>query len=86
MCFYSDQKYVPCYKCLWQLYSLAVLAKGGDVEEEESGVKCLEEEEIEKILRSPHISLNALNGVLNYWTLRIKETVGKHVRHKNTSI
>ncbi|GJT36493.1 hypothetical protein Tco_0926912 [Tanacetum coccineum] len=51
----------PGHKCPSQLYSLVVLEE----EEEEENLdelEGLEEEQVEKIIRSPQISLNALNG------------------------
>ena len=51
-------------------------------DETEEFMECLEqEEEIEEIVREPQISLNALTGVHNYRTMRIKGTVGKHKIH-----
>nr|GEW17017.1 hypothetical protein [Tanacetum cinerariifolium] len=72
LCFYCDQKYAPDHKCLGQLYSLVVLTE----EEDEGGnmdkFECLEEEQIEEFIRSLEISLNALNGIISYKTLRIE--------------
>lgn len=73
MCFYCVQKYRPGHKCEGQLSTLLVLAENEECEEYH---ECLEQEdELEEIIREPQISLNALTGVQNYRTIRIKRIV-----------
>ncbi|GKD93495.1 hypothetical protein Tco_1373332 [Tanacetum coccineum] len=74
-------EYVTGHKCPVQLYSVVVLAEEDEEEGNEGELKCLEEEEIKEIIRSPQISLNDLNGVLGYNIMRIRGTVGKYIIH-----
>ena len=78
LCFYCDQKYTPGHKCEGQLFTLMVVP---EVDETDEFMECLDQEEIEESVQEPQISLNALTGVHNYKTLRIKGTVGKHKVH-----
>ncbi|GJV55960.1 retrotransposon-related protein [Tanacetum coccineum] len=80
LCFYCDQKYTPGHKCSGQMYSLEVLAMDND-ESLDSDMECLGEVNVEEIPEVPQISLNAMNGVQNYRTMRVKGTVGKHIIH-----
>ncbi|GKB95423.1 transposon ty3-I gag-pol polyprotein [Tanacetum coccineum] len=86
LCCYCDQKYVPGHKCSGQLHCLEVIAcEECDYVEESLDNQCLEDEvvmnEEEEIVATtencPQISLNALNGVHSYQTMRVKGQVGK---------
>ncbi|GJY98359.1 RNA-directed DNA polymerase like protein, partial [Tanacetum coccineum] len=68
--------YVPGHKCAGQLFSLVLVPDDEDCVED-----CLEEESVEVSQEMPQISLQAMNGVQNYRTLRVKGTVGKHTIH-----
>ncbi|GJT46442.1 RNA-directed DNA polymerase, eukaryota, partial [Tanacetum coccineum] len=76
LCFYWDQKYAPGHKCPGQLYSLVVLEEEEEDEENLDELEGLEEEQVEEIIRSPQISLNALNGnslIVDLKTVKINE-------------
>jgi len=70
LCFLCDEDYFPGHKCKSQIYSLEVVEEVKDVEVEE-----LEgEEEVvgaEQHEEPPLLSLNAINGISTYQTMRI---------------
>ncbi|GJS13677.1 retrotransposable element Tf2 [Tanacetum coccineum] len=76
LCFYCDQKYTPWHKCNGQLFSIVLLAdKELDYEEEYM------EEESSMLDEVPQVSLNALNGINSFQTMRITGKIGKHEVH-----
>ncbi|GKB58284.1 reverse transcriptase [Tanacetum coccineum] len=91
MCFYCDQKYVPGHKCAGQLYSLIVIGeneKEVGIEEEIMEVENDCDEIVETDIgmqfsneSPPQISLNALTGVNNFQTMRVKGYIGKQQVH-----
>nr|GFA14363.1 hypothetical protein [Tanacetum cinerariifolium] len=81
LCFYCDQKCVPCHTCSGLLFSIEFLADDEVQKSMEEVEECLEEEVIEKPVVYPHISLNALAGVNDFYTMRIEGHVGKHDIH-----
>nr|GEY11181.1 hypothetical protein [Tanacetum cinerariifolium] len=81
LCFYCDQKYVPCHTCSGLLFSIEFLADDEVQKSMEEVEECLEEEVIEKPVVYPHISLNALAGVNDFHTMRIEGHEGKHDIH-----
>ncbi|GJW61807.1 retrotransposable element Tf2 [Tanacetum coccineum] len=71
--------YSPGHKCSKQMYSLEVVACDEEVEEgncKENTQGTVKEEEV-----MPHISLNAMTGVISYQTMRVKGHVKKQVLH-----
>ena len=84
LCFYCDKKYVPGHKCSGQLHSLEVIVDEDyeDVDPnlisddmgqmEDYGLAAEFDHSTEMV---PQISLNALSGVYNYQTMRVKGLV-----------
>jgi len=80
MCFFCDEKYYPGHKCAGQVYSLELVEEhsgeeGQERNEEDCGSSMLQEEE------QPLISLQALQGVSSYQTMRVKGRVGSQTLH-----
>lgn len=90
LCFYCDQKYVPGHKCSGQLHSLEIVAdeEFENMEEElinedmgqMGGSEQMGEFEHNNEMMA-QISLNALTGVYNYQTMRVKGLVGRQNVH-----
>ncbi|GJV53710.1 Fe(3+) dicitrate transport system permease [Tanacetum coccineum] len=85
-CVYCDQKYVPGHKCSGQMFVLEVLATPEGEEEEFSGEECLEECLVEEFSpvpqeQNPQISLNALSGITNFQTMRVKGQANRQPVH-----
>ncbi|GJZ13822.1 hypothetical protein Tco_0549052 [Tanacetum coccineum] len=79
----ASLNYAPSYKCPSQLYSLVVLEKDEEDEENLDELEDLEEEQVEEIIRSPQISLNALNGnslIVDLKTVKINEDSLGHLK------
>jgi len=75
MCFFCDEKYYPGHKCAGQVYSLELIEECDGVEGQEenmegSGASLAQEEE------QPLISLQALQGMNSYQTMRVQGKVG----------
>ena len=83
LCLYCDQKYTPGHKCSGQLYSLEII--GDEVESEDEDLVLTEEGVVNSytslIDEPPLISLNALNGVNTYKTMRVRGYVTKNMLH-----
>ena len=90
ICFYCDKKYVPGHKCSGQLHSLEVIVDEDyeDVDPnlisddmgqmEDYGLAAEFDHSTEMV---PQISLNALTGVYNYQTMRVKGLVRRQGVH-----
>ncbi|GKC75620.1 protein ABC transporter 1, mitochondrial [Tanacetum coccineum] len=76
LCFYCDQKYTPWHKCSRQLFSIVLLAD----EELDCEEEYMEEESL-MLDEVPRVSLNALNGINSFQTMRITGKIGKHEVH-----
>jgi len=80
MCFFCDEKYYPGHKCASQVYGLEILEEmEGDGEQgndakESGGLEGQEEEQ-------PLISLQALQGMSSFQTMRVIGNVGAQVLH-----
>jgi len=79
ICFFCDERYYPGHKCAGQVYSLELVEEHNEEElqeggEEEHNTPVLQEEE-------PLISLQALQGVSSYQTMRVKGSVGSQAVH-----
>ncbi|GJX34501.1 gypsy/ty3 retroelement polyprotein [Tanacetum coccineum] len=83
LCFYCDQRYSPGHKCSGQMYCLEVSGCDELIEHDD----CVESEQEHVIVSEveeevvPQVSLNAMNGVNSYQTMRIKGHVGKQALH-----
>nr|GEV10948.1 hypothetical protein [Tanacetum cinerariifolium] len=79
LCFYCDQRYSPGHKCSGRMYSLELIGCDELVEDEVEEIndpKPVNEEE-----PMPQVSLNAMTGVTNYHTMRVKGHVKKQLLH-----
>ncbi|GKA55268.1 gypsy/ty3 retroelement polyprotein [Tanacetum coccineum] len=87
LCFYCDQRYFPGHKCSGQVFLLEVIVGNEEPNREQEIEECLgeeivwEKEPVNEEIVSPQISLNALNGINNYQTMRVNGWVGKHELH-----
>ncbi|GJT30932.1 retrotransposable element Tf2 [Tanacetum coccineum] len=81
LCFYCDQRYSHGHKCSGQMYCLEVAGCEEEIKDED----CVDGELDQVVVREedvmPQVSLNAMNGVNSYQTMRIKGHVGKQVVH-----
>jgi len=72
LCFWCDEKFVPGHRCQnKRLYSLCVVEEDGECND---GGRVIEEEQV---THNPHLSLNALEGVVGLNTLRVTGRVEK---------
>jgi len=80
MCFFCDEKYYPGYKCNGQVYKLEIMEEGEGIEDQEEvlgeGMPSLLLDE-----EQPLISLQALQGVNSFQTMRITQKVGSQPIH-----
>jgi len=80
LCFFCDEKYYPGHKCAGQVYRLEVVEEMDSTEGQEEGI-----EETGDLLMpeeaQPLISLQALQGLNSFQTMRIAGKVGSHVVH-----
>ncbi|GJY66965.1 retrotransposon-related protein [Tanacetum coccineum] len=81
LCFYCDQRYSPGHKCSGQMYYLEVASCEEEIKDEEYVGSELDQVVVREEEVMPQVSLNALNGVNSYQTMRIKGHVGKQVVH-----
>ncbi|GKE41500.1 retrotransposable element Tf2 [Tanacetum coccineum] len=71
----------PGHKCSGQMYYLEVAGCEEEIEDEEYVGSELDQVVVREEEVMPQVSLNAMNGVNSYQTMRIKGHVGKQVVH-----
>ncbi|GKA80244.1 reverse transcriptase [Tanacetum coccineum] len=81
LCFYCDQRYSPGHKCSGQMYCLEVAGCEEEIEDEDCVGSELDQVVVREEEVMPQVSLNAMNGVNSYQTMRIKGNVGKQALH-----
>ncbi|GJX00586.1 reverse transcriptase [Tanacetum coccineum] len=81
LCFYYDQRYSPGHKCSGQMYCLEVAGCEEEIKDEDSVDSEIDQVIVREEEVMPQVSLNAMNGVNSYQTMRIKGHVGKQVVH-----
>ncbi|GJU67579.1 hypothetical protein Tco_1253838 [Tanacetum coccineum] len=83
LCFYCDQRYSPGHKCSGQMYCLEVIGYDEIIKDEDGVIseqELVPDIEVEEETM-PQVSLNAMNGVKSYQTMRVRGHVGKQVLH-----
>ncbi|GKC50171.1 putative mitochondrial protein [Tanacetum coccineum] len=83
LCFYCDQRYSHGHKCSGQMYYLEVIGCDEIIEDEDGVISEQEPVIVSEVEEDtmPQVSLNAMNGVNNYQTMRVKGHIGKQVLH-----
>nr|GEY02943.1 retrotransposable element Tf2 [Tanacetum cinerariifolium] len=73
-CFYCDQRYSPRHKCNEKIYCLEVIGCDEIMEDEDCAFSEQEPAHVTKVEEDimPQVSLNAMNGVNNYKTMRVR--------------
>ena len=80
MCFFCDAKHYPSHKCVGQVYRLEIMEEGDWMEEQQE----LLEDHVPAVLaeeESPLISLQAIQGVSSFQTMRVTAKVGSQPIH-----
>ena len=86
-CFWCEEKFSPGHRCKnRQLYSITVQDKEAVAEEEpvEEAVGDDDQSEVihsqdTLIVNNPYLSLHALEGIINFQTMRVRGSVGKRM-------
>lgn len=74
LCFWCDEHFIPDHICKnKRLYSLYIIEDDGDIIDTKREINIVEHDSL-----TPHISLNALKGMMGYHTLRLTRKADKH--------
>ncbi|GJY56325.1 retrotransposon-related protein [Tanacetum coccineum] len=81
LCFYCVQRYSLGHKCSGQMCCLEVADCEEEIKDEDSVDSEIDQVLVREEEVMPQMSMNAMNGVNSYQTMRIKGHVGKQVVH-----